>query len=201
MKHLFLFSIILFVFSCHSPQSPETIEIPEEIKEYLSQYEPYEMTFDGSVYNNTDKQILKNLVKAARYLDTIYWLQTSEYGLEIRDSLYNAEPGPLRDALLTLVNRNGGTFELLNDYEAFYGDQEYYGGEELYPRGMSVAQFDAYVEKLPAEERAEFMYPYTVIREDGSGGYKAVRYHEVYKEYITPIVKLLKDLRQSKIRF
>ncbi len=167
---------------------------PEKVQEYLSQYEPYEMTFDARSYSENDKQILKKLVEAAKYIDSAYWMQTSQRGLQIIDSLSQIKNDPYSADLLTLVQRNGGPFELLNEYEPFIGDQEYYGGEEQYPEGMTREEFDAYVATLSEEEQEEFMYPYTVIREDGNGGYKAIRYYEAYKQYIDPAVSLLREV-------
>ncbi|MCP4460630.1 MAG: hypothetical protein GY816_21805, partial [Cytophagales bacterium] len=77
----------LTLFACQSNPT-ENVEYTnakshEEIKEYLSQYEPYEMTFDARGYDSTDKEILKKLVTAAEYLDTAYWMQTSKAGLRM----------------------------------------------------------------------------------------------------------------------
>lgn len=163
-----------------------------KIKKYLAQYAPYEMSFDASGYSEKDKTILKKLVKAAEYIDTLYWLQTSKYGLRLRDSLAKLTDERSKD-LHTLVVRNGGPFELLNEHETFLGNQTFYGGGELYPRGMTKEQFDAYIAKLPKAEQDEFMYPYTVIKKDGKGSYKAVRYSVAYKKYLDPIVKLLNE--------
>ncbi len=197
MNKLLIIGCAILVLSC-TPSTKEQSHQPDEsnskIQEYLSQYKPYPMDFDASGYDETDKLILQKLVEASMYIDTIYWLQTSKYGMHLRDSLEQVKDNPEVADLLTLVKRNGGPFELLNHYETFIGNKEYYAGEELYPRGMTAEQFDAYVEQLPEDEKAEFMYPYTVIREDGNGGYKAVRYHEEYAEYIKPIVKLLKEV-------
>ncbi|XOV93798.1 MAG: hypothetical protein ACFHWX_03610 [Bacteroidota bacterium] len=192
-------SIILLIaslFACQSDKSnntsPVSVASPEKIKEYLSQYEPYEMTFDATVYSETEKQILQKLVTAAEYIDTIYWMQSSKYGLRLIDSLSKINDPRAKD-LLTLVERNGGPYELLNEYEPFIGSEEYYGGEELYPHGMTREQFDTYLGTLSEEAQAEFMSPYTVIKEDGQGGYKAVRYYDEYKKYIDPIVVLLNE--------
>ncbi|MFT6867019.1 MAG: hypothetical protein ACJA08_001857 [Cyclobacteriaceae bacterium] len=187
----------LIIIACN-PQKKEATETSflksqEEIKDYLTQYEPYEMTFDGRDFSDTDKLILQKLVKAAEYMDTAYWMQTSKVGLRLIDSLSQIEGDPYAADLHTLLQRNGGPFELLNEYEPFIGTQEYYGGDEMYPRGMTAEQFDVYVERLSEEEKAAFMYPYTVIREDGKGGYKAIRFYEEYKTYIDPIVTLLNE--------
>lgn len=203
MNKLLLILVTFVVFSCggrsakenktkNTETNTEENEEDTKIKAYLSQYAPYEMSFDASEYVQKDKVILRNLVKAAEYIDTLYWLQTSKYGMHLRDSLSKLDDEKSRD-LYTLVVRNGGPFELLNEHETFIGDLQYYGGDELYPRGMTTAQFDAYVSKLSQEEQDEFMSPYTVIKKDEEGGYEAVRYYEEYKKYIDPIVELLNE--------
>lgn len=199
MKKLFIILLAVTAFSCQEKGTESAneanTESTREIKDYLSQYKPYPMDFDATSYNETDRTILKKLVEASEYLDTIYWLQTSKYGLHLRDSLAAIkDKNQSTKDLLTLVNRNGGPFELLNGYKTFIGNQTYYPGDELYPRGMTAQQFDDYVKTLPEEEQVEFMYPYTVIREDGNGGYEAIRYHVEYEKYITPIVKLLNEV-------
>ena len=181
-------SIMVMTLLGSIPSAP-----PETIDKYLAQYAPYEMKFDALPFSPNDKAILKKLVEASAYLDTIYWLQTSPYGLRLRDSLAGVPGDAFAGKLLRLVNRNAGPFELLNDYTAFIGDQKYYPGEEFYPRGMTVEQFDSYVKNLPEDEKQKFMSPYTVIREDGKGGYRAVPYHEEYKEHLEPIAKLLNE--------
>ncbi|MCZ6776672.1 MAG: hypothetical protein O7D34_09475, partial [Ignavibacteria bacterium] len=195
-----IFCVFLVITSCEKNE-PLPDQGRAKIDQYLAQYAPYEMHFDASTFAATDKLILKKLVEAAAYIDTIFWLQTSKYGIPLRDSLENIKDDPYAQKLLTLVKRNAGPFELLNEHVAFIGNQTYYPGDELYPRGMSAEQFDAYYETLSDKEKREFVYPYTVIREDGKGGYKAVRYHEEYKQYVDPMVKLLNecaDLTDSK---
>jgi len=198
MRKIVVFFCIASFAACQ-PQKSETETASSadststEIQNYLSQYKPYPMDFDGSSYSETDKKILMKLVEASEYLDTIYWLQTSRYGIYLRDSLSAIKDNSVANDYLKLVERNGGPFELLNNYKTFIGNQTYYPGDELYPRGMTAEEFDNYVKNLPEDQQKEFMYPYTVIKEDGNGGYKAVRYHIEYEKYITPIVKLLNE--------
>lgn len=188
-----LFIAMLFYWGCIQKQESISEEWQAKIDQYISQYVPYDMPFDATRMNEPDKTILKKLVQASAYVDSIYWLQTSEYGIHLRDSLEQIQNDPYEQKLLTLILRNAGPFEQLNDYKTFVGNQSYYAGDELYPRGMTSEQFDAYIALLPKEEQEKFMYPYTVIQSDEKGGYKAVPYHEEYKQYITPIVELLKE--------
>jgi hypothetical protein len=193
MIKYYLSILMLFCVGCTKQQTSLTNEQKARIDHYMSQYVPYEMPFDASKMKEPDKTILKKLVLAATYLDSIYWLQTSKYGIHLRDSLEQVKNDPYAKKLLALILRNAGPFEQLNDYKTFIGNQSYYAGDELYPSGMTPEQFDAFIAKLPKDEQEKFMSPYTVIRSDGNGVYKAIPYHEEYRKYITPIVDLLNE--------
>ncbi|WDE05907.1 hypothetical protein SG34_002955 [Thalassomonas viridans] len=165
-----------------------------KLDRYLAQYSPYKMTYDASHFSDKDKLILKKLVKAAELLDEVYWQQTSKYGRELRDALELVPESGQAQKLLTLLKRNGAPFEQLNNNQAFMGHQEYYPGQEFYPRGLSAASLDNYMKTLSKEEQAEFMNPYTVIQEDGKGGYRAVRYYQAYKKLLDPVIDLLNEV-------
>ena len=187
-------TILFILFSgCAKKTSPSVETQLAQIDHYIAQYAPYDMPFDASAMKEPDKTILKKMTLAAAYLDTIYWLQTSKDGMHLRDSLMNVPNDPYAKKLLTLVNRNAGPFELLNENRTFIGSRSYYAGDEIYPQGMTAQQFDAYIAALPKAVQDQFMSPYSVIRSDGKGGYKAVPYHEEYKLHIAPIVKLLNE--------
>ncbi|NUM79453.1 hypothetical protein HUU42_01505 [bacterium] len=192
MKSFLLVLSVCLAAACSQPLDHAGIN-EKQLDQYLSQYAPYPMVFDASGYNEKDKTILKKLIQAADYLDTIYWQQTSKYALQLRDSLSQIKNNRVAEKLLTLVKRNAGPWEALNDNATFYGQKNFYPGQEFYPNGMTSEKFDQYLATLPEDQKKEFMYPYTVIREDGKGGYKAVRYHEEYKPYIDKIAALLNE--------
>lgn len=190
----YLFCPLMFVGSLIAQTSPAPTIAPDSLLDtYLAQYAPHQMTFDASSYSPKEKDLLQKLVQASIDLDTVFWLQTSRYGLHLRDSLTRNQTDGRSAKLLTLVKRNGGPYELLNDNAAFMGDVPYYAGHEFYPSGMTAEQFDAYVNTLPEAERAAFMSPYTVIRTDEKGGYRAVPFHEEYKYYIERIARTLQE--------
>ncbi len=157
----------------------------------LAQYAPYEITNDLSDLPDQEKQMLKKLVEASALINDLYLRQTSLAGIEYRKQL---DPNnPLHQKALTLLRRNGMPYDQLQDYETFIGETPYYAGNEIYPRGMTAEQFDAFHANASEEVQAEMMYPYTVIREDGNGGYKPVRYHIAYKEHVDKIADLLRE--------
>ncbi len=192
MRYTFVI-IAMLISGCAKKTSSLSESQRADIDHYIAQYAPYDMTFDASTIKEPDKTILKKMTQAAEYLDTMYWLQTSKYGMRLRDSLMQMKNDPYAQKLLVLVKRNAGPFEQLNEFKPFIGNQTYYGGDEIYPHGMTIEQFDSSIATLSKEEQEKFMSPYTVIRSNGNGGYKAVPYHEEYKQYITPIVGLLNE--------
>jgi len=196
MKKLTFLSLILpgLILGCATEsQAPVPVAPQETLDRYLAQYSPYDMSFDASSLPENDRAMLRKLMEAARYLDTAYWMQTSVYGLTLRDSISQLPPDPVRTKLLTLLNRNAGPYDLLRHDSTFIGNLQFSPGQEYYPRGMTAEKFDAYIAGLPEAEQAAFMSPYTVIREDGKGGYTAVPYHEAYARWVEPMARLLNE--------
>src|SRR5713101_7892038 len=187
------FHVVLLSLALANPLFSQSTVDEKNVDRYLAQYAPYEMKFDAGQYSTNDKLILKKLIQASEYLDTIYWMQTSEFGMKLRDSLIMVKENPQAQKLLTLLVRNTGPFELLNDNAAFMGSQQFYPGQEFYPRGMTVEQFDAYYKNLPDKQQKQFISSYTVIRQDDKGGYKAVPFHQEYKRYLAPISELFRE--------
>jgi len=185
-----LLAIPLLLVSCQPTNEPA---VDHDLDKYLSQYAPYEMKFDATGFSQKEQQLLKKLIAAAKVLDTIYWMQTSKNGFTLLDSLQRLPENETITKQTTLLVRNAGPFELLNEHEAFLGSQTYYPGGELYPRGMSVEQFDTYYETLSENDKRAFMSPYTVIKQTGSSSYTAVPYHVEYKEHVGRIAGLLRE--------
>lgn len=178
---------------CTGDAPPVPAASPAALDRFLARYAPYEMSFDASGLPPRDRMMLRKLAEAAAYLDTAYLMQTSVNGLRYRDSLAALPPDTLREKLLTLLRRNGGPFELLHHDTAFIGSDTFSAGQELYPRGMTAAEFDALLPGLSEEERKAFLSPYTVIRPDGRGGYRAVPYHVEYARWVGPMARLLRE--------
>ncbi len=187
-----LLAPLVLLIGC-ATEAPVPVAPEATIDRYLAQYAPYEMSFDVSAFADKEKQLLRKLVEAARYLDTAYWMQTSVYGLRLRDSIAALPADPLRSKLLTLLNRNAGPFDQLRGDSAFMGSEQFPPGQEFYPKGMTAGSFDAWYDGLTEAGRAAAMSPYTVIREDAGGGFRAVPYHVEYARWVEPMARLLDE--------
>lgn len=189
-----LTAIALGLMTCFSVNAETHAD--EKLDQYLAQYTPYEMNYDASHFAANDKLILQKLVKAAQLLDEVYWQQSSKYGRELKDALLMVQDDSTAKKLLTLLNRNGAPFEQLNNNVPFMGYQQYYAGQEFYPRGLTAQGFDTFLATLTKREQQEFMYPYTVIENDENGGYRAVRYAQAYKNLLAPVISLLNEVAE-----
>jgi len=160
---------------------------------YLAQYAPYKMHFDASTLPESQRSLLKKMVDAAKVVDEIYALQTFKEMNSYLEILESAAQGTPAAKAYTLLLRNGAPYEQLNDFATFAGETVYYAGTEVYPRGMTAEQFDAYLAKLGDGEKALFMDPYTVIRETSDGQYQAIPYHQAYQAQVNQLATLLRE--------
>jgi len=172
-----------------------TLPLADEasLDNYLQQYAPVDMHFDASGFSPEKKALLKKLVAAAKVVDQIFWMQTSVEGLNYRNQLQDAAPDSKKGKAYRLLMRNGGPYEMLNDYATFIGDKPYYAGGEVYPNGMTADQFEQYVATLGEQERSQFMSPYTVIRTKGENQFQAVPYHQAYELHVKELAGLLRE--------
>ncbi|NNC76451.1 MAG: hypothetical protein HKN77_00730 [Woeseiaceae bacterium] len=201
---IFFVLLLTAIAACQQDQpatpSPETETKPSNIQivdvatldKYLAQYAPYKMFFDASALPEQEKTLLRKLVEASKLIDEAYLLQTSKAGMAMRAQL-KAQSSESAKKVLTLLRRNGMPYDQLQGHARFAGDEPYYGGHEIYPRGMTAEEFDEYFATLDDADQQAFMNPYTVIREDGNGGYRAVPYHVEYAEQVEKIAALLRE--------
>ncbi|MBT8130783.1 MAG: hypothetical protein KJO35_00825, partial [Gammaproteobacteria bacterium] len=171
---------------------PLALASDSQLDALLAQYAPYEMFYDASALAPRDKALLKTMVAASKLIDEAYLLQTSRAGIAMRAQLEQM-PGPAAAKARTLLRRNAMPWDQLQNHMTFAGDQPFYPGHEIYPRGMTAQDFDAHYATLDPTEQAQFMSPYTVIRKDPERGYRAVPYHVEYREQTDQIAALLRD--------
>lgn len=164
----------------------------EILDRYLAQYAPYDMGYDASQLPAADRALLRKLVEASEVVDELYLLQTSKAGVRYREILSPLDD-PIAVKAITLLRRNAMPWDQLQDFATFMGEEEYYPGHEIYPRGMTAAEFDAWYETLDEPGKTAAMSPYTVIRADGAGGYEAIPYHVEYADQVERIAALLRE--------
>ncbi len=150
----------------------------------LAKWKPVQMSFSARGLSAAELTLIGNLVEAAQHLDSIFWRQSDPEGLH----LYRKASDPKLQRLILI---NGCRRDLLNENRPFTGDQPRAPGAAFYPPGLTREQIEQYVQKYP-EDRAAIYHPYTVVEWRGER-LVGVPYHQVYKEFLEPIVESLRN--------
>jgi len=150
----------------------------------LTKWQPVKMSFDASGLNPRERQMIQKLVEASQYLDNIYWRQTDPEAL----ALYKSTTDPKLRRLLMI---HGSRFDLLDENRPFAGTEPASPGWGLYPKGFTREQVEQYVKQHP-EKKEELYSPYTIIERQGDA-LVGRPYHEVYRPFLEPIAKALRE--------
>jgi hypothetical protein len=167
----------------------QIVKVPD-IKERIAQFVTTEITYDESILNDEQEQVLDKLIQAAKLIDNIFWKQASHVGLDWREILEKMDDPTAKDYLRYLVI-NFGPFDRLDENKPFIGADPKPPGAGFYPADMSKAYFEGYITENPDVKDA-FESTFTVIRRKDDT-LVAVPYNEEYKEDLEPIAQVLKE--------
>jgi hypothetical protein len=152
--------------------------------ERLAQWKPVDMPFHSSGLSPREIQMVDKLVEACRLLDNVYWRQSDLQGLE----MLKTTPDATLKRLLVIM---GSRWDLLDENRPFAGSQPMPPGHELYPKDLTRAQIEQYVQQHPADKTAIYD-PFTVVKRQGQR-LTATPYHQEYKQFLQPMAKALRD--------
>ena len=172
---LLLISLISMTFSQNTAS---------DLDRRLARWQPVQMPFNDMALTAGERQMIRKLVEASQYLDNIYWRQSDPEGL----ALYKSTRDPKLRRLLMI---NGSRFDLIDENRPFAGTEPISPGHGIYPKGLTREQIEEYVKAHP-EKKAELYSPYTVIERRGND-LAGRPYHEVYKSFLAPMTKALRE--------
>jgi hypothetical protein len=155
-----------------------------DLDQRLAKWQPVKMPFNASGLSARERQMVQKLVEASQYLDSIYWRQADPEGL----ALYKSTQDPKLRRLLVI---HGSRFDLIDENHPFVGTEPMSAGRGLYPKGITREQLEQYVKEHP-EKKAELYSPYTIVERRGNE-LVARPYHEVFKSFLEPMTKALRD--------
>jgi hypothetical protein len=160
----------------------------QDIARRMQKYVLTPMPFDAGHYTPQEKELLQTLIEAGKLADEIFWRQTYNNNIALRDQIVKtrSEDDPVRKFFFM----QAGPYDRL-DYNAPFMDvppKPLTAG--FYPENMTKQEFEKWMANHP-EDRAAFLNPYTVIKRQGNR-LIAVPYHEEYKEFVTPMAEKLR---------
>src|SRR3954449_810310 len=122
------------------------------VAERLAQWKPVEMPAPAGL-SARERQMVEKLVEASRLLDNVFWRQSDLAGLALYKSTADAN-------LKRLLMIMGSRWDLLDENRPFTGSEAVPPGHELYPKGLTRADIEKYVQQHPADKEAIYD-PYT----------------------------------------
>jgi hypothetical protein len=165
----------------------------ETVKAQMQKLAPVQITYDSTNLSENEKQILKTLVKAAQYMDKIFLMQVYNRNFLIKRELQQQrQKNPDYVVLNQYFNINFGPFDRLAAHQPFINLKvKKPKGANFYPPNMTKKEFEDYLLAHPGEEES-FTSNFTVIgRKEGK--LVAIPYSQVYKKFLEPAAKLLRE--------
>ena len=191
---ILLFAVALVAVAC-GPTADPTSEIekrPAEeaasiISQRLDQFVPTDLAADISSLSEIDREVLVDLLSAARLMDEIFLRQVWVGNPAMRKRLEaEAETNTLE-----YFRVNFGPWDRLAELEPFIGDTPHPPGAGYYPVDMSKEEFDAWIETHPDQKEA-FVSLHTVIRRQDDE-LLAIPYSQAYTEWLEPAAEYLRS--------
>ena len=159
-----------------------------EVAKRQKQFVPVRIEWDQGLLNEQEKELVRTLVRAARVVDHIFWIQASPDGLEWRKKLAQLRDPDSR-ALFHYLMTNYGAYDRLDDNAPFLGEHPKAEGANYYPTDLTKEEFNSWLETHPEDAKA-FKSNFTIIaRKDG--GLVAIPYSEAYKRELQAAHRLL----------
>ncbi len=185
-----LLSLTLVMISCTKPEKKMLSKEEELLKAKIAQFAPTKITYDHSLLNERQKEVVKRLYKASMLIDSIFLEQVYAKNFEIKKQLEKSTD-PLDKLRLEYFNIMFGPFDRLDHNKPFIDDYKKPLGANFYPEDMTKEEFENWIKAHPGE-RDLFTSEFTVIRRK-NGNLVAVPYSEEYKNRLEKISGLLAE--------
>ncbi len=186
--------LLATVLSCSPP--PEGVGGTDEdpavaagMADRLARFAPTELRADLSSLADVDREVLAELVVAARQMDEIFLRQVWTGNAALRARLAELS-GPEAEAARDYFAVNFGPWDRLDEMEPFLGDRPHPPGAGYYPDDLGKEELEAWLAEHP-EDGAAFTSLMTVIRRQDPD-LVAIPYSTAYREWLEPAAASLR---------
>jgi len=162
----------------------------ENIADQLAKFRPVRMPFATRGLSAREVKMVRKLVEAGQYLESIYWRQSDPEGLTLYNALADCQR-PLEKQIRRFLLINGSRYDLLEGNKPFLANASYSPGRALYPQGVTRKEIDDYVAAHP-DKKAEIFNPLSVVKRSGND-LIGVPYHVEFKQWLVPAAHALRD--------
>ncbi len=173
-----------------SDASAANLHVVADIDQRLAKFRRVDMPFHDSSLSARERKMVGKLVDASQYLEEIYWRQMDPEGLSLYQSLVTTRD-PKQDAVRQYIWINASRFDLLDEDKPFVGTEPMPPGRGFYPKNLTRAQVEQFVQKHP-DKKDEIYSSTTLVRWSGSN-LEGIPYHVAYRSFLEPAAKDLQD--------
>ncbi|HEU5453019.1 MAG TPA: hypothetical protein VFU76_13585, partial [Terriglobales bacterium] len=165
-----------------------------QLQKMAARFAPTPLRVNTSRLSSGDSQALPKLIEAARILNHIYMQQLWSGDLALYERL-KADKSALGQARLRYFWINKGPFDDLDEFKSFIPgapSRKPLGGN-FYPEDLTKEAFESWANNLPADQKADALGFFTVIRQDSKRNLMAIPYSQEYRADLTKAADLLRQ--------
>jgi hypothetical protein len=166
------------------------LKIAPDLDRRLARFRRVRMPFRPAGLSPREQRLVRKLVEACGYLESIFWRQSDPEGLTLYQSLASST-NPRDVSLRRYLKINASRFDLIDDNKPFAGTDAMPLGRGFYPANLTREQIERYVEDHP-EQRAAIYDEFTIVRWH-NGQLEAVPYHIAYRSFLEPAARALRE--------
>ena len=170
--------------------STANLKVAPDLDKRLAKFRRVRMPFNAVGLTAREQQMVRKLVEACGYLESVYWRQSDPEGLALYQSLASAT-SPRDVKLRTYLRINASRFDLIDENRPFVGTDPLSPGRGFYPAGLTREQVEQYVKDHP-EQKAAIYDQFTVVRSK-DGKLEVVPFHIFYRSFLEPAANALRE--------
>jgi hypothetical protein len=170
--------------------APANLKVAPDLAERLAKFRRVRMPLNTAGLSVREEQLVRKLVEACGYLESIYWRQSDPEGLTLYQSLASSQNR--RDIELhRYLWINASRFDLIDADKPFVGTEAMPPGRGFYPANLTRDQVEQYVKEHP-EQKAAIYDQFTIVRWQ-ENKLEAVPFHIAFRAFLEPAAKDLRD--------
>jgi len=169
--------------------APANLKVVADLPQRLAKFRRVQMPLRTTGLSAREQQLVRKLVEACGYLESIYWRQSDPDGLTLYQSLASSQN--LRDVQLRrYLWINASRFDLLDQEKPFVGTETMPPGRGFYPAKLTRDQVEQYVQQH-LDQKASIYDQFTIVRWH-QAKLDAVPYHIAFRAFLEPAAKALR---------
>ena len=169
---------------------PANLKVVPDIAQRVAKFRRVQMPFHATGLNVREERMIRKLVEACGYLESIYWRQSDPDALTLYQSL-EASRNPRDIQLRRYLWINASRFDFVHDNKPFVGTGGMSPGHAFYPPNLTRPQIEQYVAKHP-EQKSAIYNQFTIVRWHGSE-LETVPYRIAYRTLLEPASRALRE--------